>query len=410
MNIEPQTTDASQTAEETPPGESLRKHAFKLSLFVTVAALIGLAPAAVFFKNPTYLIVIVAMGAVSSFFSFLGQAQQLSFRPGWFECLLVTLVAVASWAFLGIAWLVVYQLLGLLAWLVGLIFDGVRSHAQSIAATTSFTLCAVMAIGVGVAIAENITRRFFSTELSSRAVYYYRSLRQQEKTVLYLVLSLIALVGMGVLLWMVGPGGSFWKYFVLQLVPYGSLVWLLRLGIKARADSEVFLAVVKLLESIGYQTVISPHTEDIMVDRLLSGVDMIAYDDKHTFLVKVKTTSGSSEPVEWSVGSTLQNRVKALSFYALNSRVNVPYLLDHNVHALMVLCGRTADQSLVEFSDEERVPVVTLDMKVIDEVMETKDDELVKKLATEHLGFLAKQNGAVLVPAAFSGKEARQWL
>jgi hypothetical protein len=42
--------------------------------------------------------------------------------------------------------------------------------------------------------------------------------------------------------------------------------------------------------------------------------------------------------------------------------------------------------------------------------METKDDELVKKLATEHLGFLAKQNGAVLVPAAFSGKEARQWL
>ena len=409
MNIESPTTDGSQTTEQAFPGDSLPKYAFKLSLLVVVAGLIGLAPAGVFFKNPAFLITIVSIGAIASFLTFLGRAQTVSFRPGWFEWFLVVLVSVASWAFLGIAWLAVYTTIELLVKLVSLIFDGLLNHAQNIAVISSFVLSAVMAFGVGITIAENITRRFFSPEISSRAAYYYRSLRQQGKIGLYLLMSLIALASMGAILYLLGSAGSYLMYLGLQFIPYMSLIWLLRLGVKARADSEVFLAVVKLLESAGYQTVISPHSEDMIVDRLLSGVDMIAYDRKHTFLVKVKTKSSSSDPVEWTVGSSLQNRVKALAFYGPNSPANLPYLHEHDVQPLMVLCGRTPHQSLTDFSDEENVPVVALDMKVIDEVIETGNDEVVKKLASEHFAFLEQACDAVPPPAAVAGREATQW-
>ena len=398
----------SPTTVESPPEKSFRKYAFRLSLIVAVSALLGLAPIAVFFRNTTFLIVIVAIGAVGSFLTFFGQAKTLVYRPGAFESLLATLYSMGFWAFLGLAWLSIYLILFWLIKLAGQVYSPLEAHADNIAAIGSFALSCVLSIGVSIAVSETMTRRFFSSNVSSRAAFYYRALREHEGTLLYVLASfgVVALMGLG--LWYFRSSSNILIYYGIQFLPYIAGLWLINFGVRARSDSGVFLAVVRLLESAGYETVISPRSEDNIADGLLSGIDMLAYDKKHTFLVKVKTQSGSTEPVEWTVGSSLKNKARALVFYRLTAKVDLPYLHEQHIQPLMVLCGRAAHESLVEFSREEEVPVVTLDMNVIDRVIEATDYD-VQQLASQHFAFLEHAHVEVSLPeVAITGQEAKQ--
>ena len=361
--------------------------ALKLSAFIALAGLVGLAPSAFYFKSPKLLFFFAAEGAVVGFLSLFSRIKRVSYGLGPAECLLAGLASVALWGFLGIAWLSTYGVIYWLARLVGLVVSRVANSADSIAFSISAVLCAIFAIGIALVIAENITRRYFSSAVSSRTAYYYRALRELKKTWLYTIASGIGLAVMGAILWKVRGQSGFWLYLVLQFIPYVASFWLVTLGTRARDDSQVFFAVVQLLKLAGYQTVISPHSENTIFDTVLAGVDLVAFNEKYAFIVKVKTRSGSVAPVEWTVGSSLKQKVRTLQFSDSSISYDLDYLTKRKLFPLVVVCGREPAQSLSEFSREENVPVVTLSMDVIDRVLE-KDETEVKRLAAEHFSFL----------------------
>jgi hypothetical protein len=369
------------------PGSRHVGQAFTLALLIAASGVVGLIPSAVYFQSRTFFVFVIAEGALVSFLYLLRKTEQTSYRFGRLECFLASLASVSVWGFLGVVWLSFYKIFYWLAKLVGLVFQRVADNADSISFAISAVLCALAALGVALAIVESIARRFLSVTASSRTAYYSRALREQTRTYFYSFLSLVGLVLMAGLLWFFGGQRAFWIYFLVQFIPYMSTFWLLNLGSRSRNDSEVFLAVVKLLRLRGYRVVISPHSANSIVDRLLSGVDLIAFNDTQALFVKVKTGSGSTEPVEWEVGSSLKLKVRALQSRDFDQSSDINYFLDKHIQPLMILCGREAADTLNAFSHEESVPIVTVTMAEIDRILEGDDDEAMK-IAAQHLGFL----------------------
>lgn len=384
--------------ESVANGAHAVAEAFKLSIFIAVAGLVGLAPAALCFNSPKLFFFLVAEGAVVAFFSVFNKAKRVDYSLGLMECLFVWLSSVAFWGFLGIAWLLSYKVVYWLLRLVGLLFSSVSTKADPIGFVVAAVIAIIFTLGIALAIAENIQRRYLSGAESSRTAFYYRALRGQNKTWLYAFASMFGLAVMGAILWKVHTQAGFWLYFGLQWVPYIASFWLLNLGVRARNDSGVFFAVVRLLDVAGYQTIVSPHSDNAIVNGVLSGVDLVAFNQKHTYIIKVKTRTGSTEPVEWTVGSSLKQKVRALQFGTPSIR-DLEYLKDRTVHPLLVLCGREEAQTLIAFSHEEDVPIVKLPMEVIDRIFEA-DLEEVTKLADQYFSSLAKDTKEVTTELA----------
>ncbi len=350
-----------------------------LSTFVALAAIVGLAPAGFFLQCTRLLYVFALEGMLIAGVFLFSQRSETPVGIGAspLEFLLRGLAAVSLWGFLGVVWLTVYELIywliRLVDWLIKLLGSKFTLGAASIAFYVSLGCALVFGIGIAAAIAQNISKRLYSLSVSSRTVAYSQALSKQRKTYLYLMLSLLFLAGTGILLWRTGESEGFWFYFVLQLIPYGACFWVLGLGVRVRKDSEIVNAIGMLLRSMGYELVFSPHSQDSTIETLLSGVDMIASRENQVLIIQVKTASSSAASVDWTIGSGLRMKVKALRLPEICQKVEAVSLTDKNVQPLLVLAGRNQDDSLVQFSREVGLTVVVIEMETINEILTLAD-------------------------------------
>lgn len=366
-----------------------------LAVFVALASIVGLAPASFFLRSPTLLYWFAVEGIIVAgvYLFALRSETVVGGGAGILEYLLRGLAAVSFWGFLGVIWLILYGILYGVLKLVGLLITwlgiGLTINTASLAFYISFGFALLFGTGIAVAIAQNITSRLYSANISSRTVAYSQALGGQGKTWMYLVFSLLALSAMGALLWWADESRGFWFYFGLQCIPYVSCLWLLGLGVRVRKDSEVVKAIGMLLRATGYDVIFSPHSQDATVQTLLSGVDMIATRGNQALIIQVKTGSSSAVAVDWTAGSGLRMKAKALQLPDLCQKVEVVSLINKEVEPLMVLSGRDQDESLAQFSQEHFLPVVTIEMAMIDRILALADVDELRALAQKYFPRLA---------------------
>jgi hypothetical protein len=373
-----------------------------LAGFVGFAAVVALvptiwyvAPQNYYFGHRKLLLYFGALGVVVAAAFFLSRRAEdpLTHGPSKLEYLLRGLAAVSFWGFLGVFWLILYGILYLLAraisygsvWLIGYSFS-----ATTVAFYISFAVALLTAIGIAAAIAQNITNRLYSVKGNSRIVSYNQVLRGQAKTWIYSVLSVAALLSMGLLIHYSSSRWGYWSTMLVQFIPYGSCAWLLGLGSRVRKDSDIVDAIGRLLKAMDYQVVYSPRVADPSFQTLVTGLDIIATKGEVALVIHVKTQSSSLSPVDWTAGSSLRLKAKALEQPELLKELDIPLLNDKKtITPLMVLVGRDQDPTLEEFSKEESLPVVLIDMELIGKILATESRDELRALADKYFQNIA---------------------
>jgi hypothetical protein len=368
-----------------------------LAGFIGLAAMVALVPAVCYLAPETgylghrnVLICFGAVGVVIAAVSFLSQRGEgvLTHGPSILEYVLRGLAAISFWGFLGVFWLLIYGLFYLLLRLIsyasGWLF-GYSFNATTIAFYISLGFALIMAAGIAAAIAQNLTNRLYSSRVNSRIVSYNQVLRGQAKTWLYAGMSVAALSFMGLLIHYSTSRWGFGTTMAFQAVPYLSCAWLLGIGSRVRKDSDIVDAIGRLLKAMDYQVAYSPRVADPSFQTLVTGLDIIATKEDVALVIQVKTQSSSLSPVDWTAGSSLRLKAKALEEPELLKELHIPLLNDKKIITpLMVLVGREQDPTLEEFSKESSLPVVLIDMELIGKILGTDNREELRKLADEY--------------------------
>jgi hypothetical protein len=382
-----------------------------LSVFIALAALVGTAPASYFLHSRALLYWFAGEAII------VGGAYLYSNRSGapisqpasTLEFLLRGLAAVSFWGFLGILTISTYQFLFLIIRLIAFLIHWAGFGLTINAATISFYVTFVLAVGLGLgivaAISEAVTSRIYSANESSRSAIYSLALGGQARTWLYAFLNLAAIAVMVVLLRLFGGVKGFWFHFLVQCIPYAASGWLLSLGERVRGDSETVEAVGRLVSSLDFDVVYAPRAEDPSLQTLLSGVDIIATRGDQAVIIQVKTGSSSTDAVDWTAGSGLRLKAKALQLPTIAEKLETVHLAGKHVEPLLVICGRQQDPSLTQYSAEENLSVVPIDMATINRVLNLTDDGEIKALAQQYFAGLA---GTVLETVAKPEEQATE--
>jgi|GEM_PF-5137977 len=384
-----------------------------LIFLIGLAAIVGLAPVCYFFGSPKLMYSFAIEGILfASVYLFSRKADYPVVNgPSPLEYVIRFLIAISFWGALGFFWFLIY---GLLYWVVRLLnllltwlaFKPISVH--SIAYYVSFGFALVCGIGISAAIAQNISTRLYSARVSSRVTSYGIALRAQTRTWLYLIATIAALGAMFVVLRNLGEGRGFWSYFFLQLVPYVAAYWVLGLSVRARRDYEIIDAITKLLKSLDYVVTFSLHSQDPTIDSLLSGLDMIATKENFALAIQIKTVNSSTAPLDWTHGSSLRQKAKALQLPEICNQVELVHLVGKEVRPLMVIVGREVDESLRLFAVESHVRIVVIDIEEVDRILTSEGAEL-KALAEKHFGDEASAHNSLGAPERSLSKEEGQW-
>jgi hypothetical protein len=394
-----------------------------LAVFVGIAAVVALVPTVCYVAPQNYYfghrMLLLYFGAVgvlipAIFFLSRGSEDSLTHGPSLLEYILRGLAAISFWGFLGVVWLLLYGLLYLLArlisygsgWLLGYSFS-----ATTVAFYISFVFALVMAAGIAAAIAQNVTNRLYSAKISSRIVSYNQVLRGQAKTWGYSAMSVAALLVMGLFIHYSTSTPGFGRTMLFQFIPYGSCAWLLGLGSRVRKDSDIVDAIGRLLKAMDYEVVFSPRVADPSFQTLITGLDIIATKEQVALVIQVKTQSSSLTPVDWTAGSSLRLKAKALEEPELLKELDIPLLKDRKtITPLLVLVGRDPDQTLQEFSKEESLPLVLIDMELIGKVLATESREELRLLADKYFQNIATCGESTPTPPQDQGVvQEGQW-
>lgn len=145
---------------------------------------------------------------------------------------------------------------------------------------------------------------------------------------------------------------------------------------------EVVLAMSKLSRTLGYKVIESPHTKDPEIDPMLQGVDLLLIKGQRAWLVDIKTSLRTSEPVQVWEASVLPLAARALSEFVSRgegSRINVMPVL--------VLIGRSPSDSLWDLVRDDNLRLIRLeDIKTVTEILKIDDESTLREMATRFLG------------------------
>lgn len=114
-------------------------------------------------------------------------------------------------------------------------------------------------------------------------------------------------------------------------------------------------ALTVLLEAIGFKSFDRLQTGELTLDRLIAVFDLVAYKSGTALAIQCKIGNVKSEPVSWTEASPLRAAVWAIYRAAREKQLSLD-----NVLPVLVLSGRQADNSLVEFAKEEDIEVLVL--------------------------------------------------
>jgi len=345
-----------------------------LSVSVALAALVGTLPASYYLKTRylSYFLAAEAVIFVGLFLYSHRSESPVSEGAGGLEYLLRALSAISLWGFLGVSILgfneifsLLFRLMArLLAWISG----SQPFDPANITFYFTFGFAALFGLGVGAAIGRSIATRIYSVSLSSRNLEYSKTLGEQTKLYVYLVLNLLGLAAMVFLVYRFGGKSGFLFHLVLQLIPYLGSAWLLNLGTRVYSDSEVVEGIGRVLRFMDFEVVFSPRTSDQDLQSLLTGVDMLATRTNEAYIIQVKTASSSASDVDWTTGSGLRIKAATLRIPEIAQKVEGGSLSNKTVIPLLIICGRKQDPSLVEFSREQELEVVPLDNDAVSQL------------------------------------------
>jgi hypothetical protein len=341
-----------------------------LSVSVAAAALVGTLPVSYYLHNRflSFFLAAEAVIFVGAYLYSRRSDRPVSEGAGGLEYLLRALSAISLWGFLGVmtlglnvgfSWF--FRLIArLVAW-----FSGSQPFdTANIAFYFTFGVAALFGLGIAAAIGESIATRIYSVS-SSRNVEYSKTLSEQSRTYLYLMLNLIALAAMVFLVSRFGGKGGFFFHLVLQLIPYLGSFWVLNLGTRVYSDSEVVERIGRVLRAMDFEVVFSPRTIGQELQSLLAGVDMLATRTNEAYIIQVKTASSSASDVDWTTGSGLRIKAATLRIPEIAEKVAGASLSNKNVIPLLIICGRKQDPSLAEFLREQELQVVMLDSEAM---------------------------------------------
>jgi len=145
---------------------------------------------------------------------------------------------------------------------------------------------------------------------------------------------------------------------------------------------EVVLAMIKLASVLGYKVIESPHTKDPEIDPMLVGVDLLLSKGQHAWLVDIKTSLRTAEPVQAWDASTLPLAARALSKFVSRGESS-----PITVTPVLVLIGRSPSDSLRELAKDVNLRLVTFDdMTTVLEILKIDDENTLREVATRFLG------------------------
>lgn len=372
-------TPAATTGEAEKP---VKVRGWILTLFTMIAVVIGLAPVALYLGRPQLLLYFaVGSGLVAASYFLSKDKATATHPPALSEIVLAGAQSISLWGFLGLIWLGFYKAV---YWVIWIFAD----DPARLAYYPVLVIAGLIGIAIAVATAQSLHDPLYFIMPGTRSVYYTQIVQKRGRLLMYTAWVLFMIVIEAVLLWVARGTSSTGFYLILQLIPYFAGAPLLILGSRSRTESNVIEAVIKLLSALGYTVIRSPHTGDEALDPMLGGLDLIAYDEDRAFAIDVKSSSNSTEQVEWTAASSLRFKAKALEFRDVCEKLGVPSLADKTVQPLMMLVEIKQADSLVEFSKEESFPIETIENKVIDLASATDDQSTLLDLASKHLHHL----------------------
>lgn len=346
----------------------------------TLAAIVGLAPVAMYFKRPWYLLAFAGVAALMALSSRRKHVQAGDeHHPGPLHYAAAALTAICFWGLVGFMWYGLYVLFFWVFRLVGLLIESINADTWGFYA--SLVCAGFVGLGIAISSAQSMSRLIHTEGI--------HSIRGRKAFLYWVALLLAVAVVSAAGLWYCSGGYRGGIFLGVQFVLY--LLGLPALSIEKGVgkQNESAEAVCKLFESAGYTVTRSPRSADSLINTVLSKLDLIAISDRHIFAVEIKTAADSTKPVDWSTASSLRSRVKTLEYsyyeHLADTKEEGPDLRGRPIKPLMVLVGREQDESFVAFSQKASLSVVKLDAQIVQLVMATNDPEKLKEIARHYL-------------------------
>jgi len=358
-----------------------------------IAAVVGLAPVALFLGRPRLLLYAAAASALSAilYAALLGIKSSATNSPGFWEFLLAGLSAVYLPAIGGLLSLLGYVAVYGLAWLLRYPVNWLGMPAQidppSIGNLAAAVLTVLGGLGSGAGIRR--LRDQLYPDVAGLKSAFYDLISQKQRRLVGCTIAPMLVLGAALAVLAVATDAGKWIYVLAQayLAVISAGLWSAG-EFSMRSLAEIY-AIQRLLEAVGYQVTPSPRTGDEAVDPLLVNVDLFAHSAERALAVQVRTPGQTPDAVGWTAASALQ-----AAAWRLNSVNRESDLTPHVVEPLMVLVGIEPDDSLRSFSEEEGFGLVEISDKEFADIRTAFGREDRQELARRHLGLFAGAGGA----------------
>ncbi len=360
-----------------------------LMLLTWLGSIIGLAPVAFFLGRPCLLLYVAGASLLSAvlvgFSELKATETSATNSPSFLEFLLGGLSVVYLPAAGGAGLLIVYGLVYGGALLLGALLGWLGLHARIVPEAVAYYPTAVFAVLMAVGTVEGVKElqsKLYPDVAGIESAFY--DLISRRRGIL-VACSAPAVLVLGAVLAAFLANRLTASWFCVFLQVYLCIVTM-PLGLAGelpKRSTSAIDAVRKLLEASGYQTTMSPRTEDRdeAIDPLLMNVDLFAYNEERALALQVKTRGQAQGLVDWNAASALQDAAWALD--ELSDKLGLP---SQQVEPLMVLIGAEPDDSLRAFSQAESVQIVEIPEADVPRIAVTVDEDDLREMAGRYPG------------------------
>jgi hypothetical protein len=244
----------------------------------------------------------------------------------------------------------------------------------------TIVLGGIVAVVLNTSLARDLCKKLYPDTAGIRSQYYKFFTTDRSRMVGSVIVSLIILLIPLTFLFVTAWN----RYLILVFI---QLAFLMLGGLflsetrTASTDKKKRVDVVKrikdLLELAGYQTEISPRTQDASIDPLLANLDIFARRENHNLLLDIKSPMDADKPageqadkpVDWKSASTLIQ-----SAYLFGSERDIQ---PKDMDVRLLLIDVEPDKSLRTISKQENISVLTISNTRIDEILgkSNKDEQ-----------------------------------
>lgn len=334
---------------------------------ITVATLVGFAPATLVLGRLQWLVVLTALAGLTATLTLRKYSTTATEKPTMLEFILAGVGAVFPMALTGLVWLfldwVIYRLLLLLR----------VSHAGSIAFWSTLPVAVVLTLvySNGMEIAK-----YLYSETAGTKSAYYPLIAQRRTSLMRGVITLVAiLVVVSALFLGTGHVNTWFCVFLeLYLFVVGIAVLPENATSQVIAEHGRLNQIAKVFEIAGYEVERFPRTGKTEIDPLLSNLDLLTRKGDDCFAIEVKTKTEDAESAGWKIVSGLNTGA-----WALSDARNLP---QQQIRALLMLVDVRADKSLGLVRRQESALVVSVTGEELDQLVRDADQGRIEEAVT----------------------------